>query len=168
MKRLVASFFGVTFSLVVIQIAIIGFVALTGNLTLTEAMQQATIYDVREIQIGNQTQFFYLFNIRTYASNIEDSITVNMAAFNLDTPLFPKWKWTSVLSGLKTIANMLSYVINWLILLVNGAVLLPTKILLSPIIFTIAVLGIDVSKIGLLNGVQQIFEFNISYIPYLT
>lgn len=168
MKRLVAGFFGITFLLVIIQISLIGFVSLTTGISFSEALAESTIYDVHEIQIGNQTQVFWIFNAKRYLFSIRDSITVNFEAFKLDPPNWPKTNWADILGVLKTIVNFLIYIVNWLILIVNATVLLPTKLLLTPIIFLIAILGIDISNVTLLNAFQTIYGWNISYIDSLS
>lgn len=86
MKRLVASFFGVTFTLVIVQIAIVCILTYGTNTTLAEALRTYSVYDVRQIQIGNQTQTFYLFNARTYTNTIKSSIEINFLAFDMDIP----------------------------------------------------------------------------------
>lgn len=168
MKRLIASFFGVTFLLVIIQISVLYFVSLTTGQPFAQVLGQNTIYDVRSVQIGNQTQIFYLFNIKRYANSIKDSITVNLTAFNFKVPEMPNNDFSGVEQALKTIVNYLSYVVNWFIFITNITIILPTKLLLTPIIFLIAVLGIDVSNVATLDLITKIYSWTIGYIPPLT
>lgn len=165
MKRLVASFFGVTFTLVIIQIAIVCILTYGTNTTLAEALRTYSVYEVREIQIGNQTQVFYLFNARTYTNTIRSSIEINFLAFDMDIPEWaPLVEIDSIELLWTAIKDVFFYVINWVIFIVNVTVMVPTKLLLSPIIFLMAITGMDLSKIPIFEAIQKIYSFNISYI----
>lgn len=167
MKRLLASFFGITFLLVIIQVSLICFTAYVGGMSFQEAMTKATIYDVQTIQIGNQEQVFYIFNIKRYVDSLRTNINASFQTFEIVTPLEPVKNFEDVLTTLKTLFNILLYVINWLILLVNITLFLPIKILMAPIIFLIAIIGIDTNNLNILDAINKVYQFNINYIPYV-
>lgn len=167
MKRLIASFFGITFVLVIIQICLICFTAYVSGMSFQEAMTKATIYDVQTVQIGQQEQVFYIFNIKRYVDSLRTNINASFQSFNIVTPLEPIKNFEDVINSFKTIFNILLYVLNWLILIINVTVFLPLKLLMAPIIFLIAVIGIDTQNINILDAINKIYQFNINYIPYI-
>lgn len=165
MTNLIKKFTLIVFVLVIVQISIFGFMSLISGDPLNTIAQGMSIYDVKTVTIGTQQQTFLIFNIRTYLKSIEQSVTVNTEIFSQITPPSFTPKWNDPVQAIKSVFNILIYLVNWIIFITNLLLLAPIKLLISPILFVYSILGVDFTQLWLIQVVKAIFNANIPFIP---
>lgn len=111
-------------------------------------------------------QTIYSFNLLAYIQTVQASLNFPFKDMISNTPKWPAFGIESATIVIPIINGNI-FIINWVIYLLNVIVLMPTKFLLQPVVLILAVLGINVEQIGILNAVNQVYSLEIPFVPYI-
>lgn len=127
-----------------------------------------TILSPYTIQYGNGIEItLYRLNVNSYLMNLQNTLDIPWEDMWFDIPsLYNPGNFADILLVFKETYNAYIWMINMILWIANITIVIPTKILIHPLILTLSLLGINTTKLGLVEIANKIYSTNISIIPY--